>query len=34
MTTDKNITCLLGINQKYENSGDLRFGKPRTINYC
>ncbi len=34
MTTDKNTTCLLGIKQKYENSVDLRFEKPRTINYC
>ena len=34
MMIDKFITCLLGINQKYENSGALRCGKPRTINYC
>jgi len=34
MMIDKLITCLLGINQKYENSGALRCGKPRTVNYC
>jgi hypothetical protein len=33
MIIDK-ITCLLGTNQNYENSGALRSGKSRTINFC
>lgn len=32
MRTDNNITCLLGINQNYENIDDLRLGKSQTIN--
>lgn len=34
MKQDKNISCLLGTQSKYENSVAMRRGKSRTINYC
>jgi hypothetical protein len=34
MNLSQNNMCLLGMKKMYENSGILRRGKSRTINYC